>query len=177
MKSIHYTANDAGFSLIEVLVAIAIFSIGLMAVGMLQASSLMGSGDLARKTEALNFLEQQAGRLKTMTFYTDDPPVTPELQLAAGGYTAANHAINLPLAPMAPRFTVQWQVTDVVSNAEDPTGRITPQNGAQFAGVPGGVYTVAKQITIAVTPLGGVAPNDNIAEVQLLKTWAATYFK
>jgi adenosylmethionine-8-amino-7-oxononanoate aminotransferase len=43
--------------------------------------------------------------------------------------------------------------------------------------VPGGVYTVAKQITIAVTPLGGVAPNDNIAQAQLLKTWAATNFR
>lgn len=171
MDFIRHTANDSGFSLIEVLVAIAIFSIGLMAVGLLQASSLMGAGDLARKTEALNFLEQQAGQLKMMNFYTDDPPVTPEPRLLAGGYNAANHSIDMPLA--APRFTVQWQVTDV--GAGDPT--LGPQNGSQFKGVPAGVYTVAKQITIAVTPLGGVAPNDNIAQAQFLKTWATTNFK
>jgi hypothetical protein len=77
------------------------------------------------------------------------------------------------LPQAAPRFTVQWQVTDV--DATDPT--IGPQNGNQFKDVPAGVYTVAKQITIAVTPLDGVAPNDNIAQGQLLKTWAATNFR
>jgi len=176
MDFIRHTSNDSGFSLIEVLVAIVIFAVGLMALGMLQSRSLMGAGDLARKTEALNFLEQQAGRLKMTPFYTEvapNPPVTPTPALVAGGFTAANHSIDLPLAPMAPRFTVQWQVTDV--DATDPT--IGPQNGSQFKDVPAGVYTVAKQITIAVTPLGGVAPNDNIAQGQLLKTWAATNFR
>jgi prepilin-type N-terminal cleavage/methylation domain-containing protein len=174
MNSSHHTSNDSGFSLIEVLVAIAIFSIGLMAVGLLQSSSLMASGDLARKTEALNFLEQQAGRLKMMPFFTDVAPAfptNPTPELVAGGYGAADHSIDLPLA--APRFTVQWLITDI--DATDPT--IGPQADPPFKGVPLGNYTVAKQITIAVTPLGGVAPNDNIAQVQFLKTWAVTNFR
>lgn len=178
MDCIRYTSNDSGFSLIEVLVAIAIFSIGLMAVGALQARSLMGTGDLARKTEALNFLEQQAGRIKMMPFYTDvdpNPPANPTPALVAGGFAAAAHSINLPLAPMAPRFTVQWQVDDIDNT--DPLITLRPQNGALFKDVPAGTYTVAKRITIAVIPLGGVAPNDNIAQVQFLKTWATTNFR
>lgn len=175
MSPIRLTPNESGFSLIEVLVAIAIFSIGLMAVSALQARSLMGTGDLARRTEALNFLEQQAGRIKMMPFFTDvvpNPPVNPTPALVAGDFNAAAHSIDLPLAPMAPRFTVQWRVVDVLV---DPT--VGPQNGNLFKDVPAGVYTVAKQITIAVTPIGGVAPNDNLAQVQFLKTWATSNFR
>ena len=175
MDRICYIPNDSGFSIIEVLVAIAIFSIGLMAVSALQARSLMSTGALVRKTEALNFLEQQAGRIKMMPFYTDvdpNPPVNPMPALVAGGFTAPNHSIDLPLAPMTPRFTVQWNVADVLA---DPI--LGPQNGNLFNDVPAGVYTVAKQITIAVTPVGGNPPNDTIADVQFLKTWAVTNFR
>jgi prepilin-type N-terminal cleavage/methylation domain-containing protein len=170
MNFICHTSNESGYSLIEVLAAIVIFSIGLMAVGLLQAQSLRGAGDLARKTEALNFLEQQAGQLKMMPFYTEvapNLPVTPNPALAAGGFNAPNHFIDMPVDE--PRFTVQWAVVDDVA--------IGQQNGGQFKGVPAGLYTVAKQITIAVTPLGGVAPNDNIVQAQFLKTWATTNFR
>ncbi len=175
MARTRLTPNDSGFTLIEVLIAIAIFSIGLMALGALQARALMGTGDVSRKTEALSFLDQQAGRLKMMPFYTDiapNPPVNPTPALASGGYAAPAHSVNLPLPPLAPRYTVQWQVVDDV-----PAATLGPQNGTLFPNTPAGMYTVSKQITLAVTPLGGVAPNNNIAQVQFLKTWAMTNFR
>ena len=175
MARTRLTSNDSGFTLIEVLIAIAIFSIGLMAVGALQARTLMNTGDISRRTEALAFLDQQAGRLMMMPYFTDlapNPPVNPTPALAAGGFAAPAHSINLPLPPLAPRFTVQWQVVDDL-----PAATLGPQNGNLFQGVPAGVYTVSKEITIAVTPLGGVAPNDNIAQVQFFKTWAMTNFR
>ena len=162
--------NDAGFTIIEVLIAIAIFSIGLMAVGALQARSLMGTGDVARKTEAWTFVDEQAGRLKAMPFYTEIyplPPVTPTADLVGGGGFAA-HSLNVP--PLAPRYTVYWDVVD-----DDPILQQPP--GVVFPNTPAGTYTVCKRITVAVTPLGGVPPNDTIAEVQFLKTWAVTYFR
>jgi prepilin-type N-terminal cleavage/methylation domain-containing protein len=167
MDRTRYILNNSGFSLIEVMVAIAIFSIGLMAVGALQARSLMGTGKLARNTEALNLLERQAGTIKMMRFYTDPdnaPPVNPEPLLVAG-----DHTINFPPLPEAPRYTVFWRVADNVLFA--------PQNGSLFAGVNPGFYTVDKQITMAVLPVGGNFPDDSIAEVQFIKTWAVTGFR
>ena len=64
MKTALKLDNQSGFTLIEALIAIAIFSIGLMAVGALQASSLMRTGDVARRTQAWALLDEQVARLK-----------------------------------------------------------------------------------------------------------------
>ena len=77
--------------------------------------------------------------------------------LVAGTHTAVD---------LSGRYTVHWRVWD-----DDP---INQQNATVLAGVPAGTYTVCKRITLAVTPLGGNPPDDTIAEVQFIKTWAAT---
>ncbi|BBO67497.1 hypothetical protein DSCA_14270 [Desulfosarcina alkanivorans] len=157
MAPTHFSKKDSGFTLIEVLIAIAIFSIGLLAVGALQARSLMATGDVARKTEAWTIADEQVALLKAMPFYADDPPVNHPADLVAGTHTAVD---------LSGRYTVHWRVWD-----DDP---INQQNATVLAGVPAGTYTVCKRITLAVTPLGGNPPDDTIAEVQFIKTWAAT---
>ena len=51
--------------------SIAIFAIGLMAMGALQTSALMGTGNVTRKTEAWASLEEQAEIIKQVPFYQD----------------------------------------------------------------------------------------------------------
>lgn len=57
--------SDSGYTIIEVLIAIAIFSIGIMAMSALQSSSLMATGDITQKTEAWAVLEAHVERVRT----------------------------------------------------------------------------------------------------------------
>lgn len=149
-------SNDSGFTIIEVLVALAIFSIGLLAVGALQARSLMETGDVARKTEAWTIADEQVTLLKEMPFMdTATWTVPPDL-------TAGNHQVT----HLNNRYDTHWLVVD-----DTPIGQ---QNALVLPGVPAGNYTVCKLVTLSVTRVGGMPPNDTIAEVQFIKTWWAT---
>ncbi len=152
-------SNSSGFTIIEVLVAIAIFSIGLLAVGALQARSLMETGDVARKTEAWAALEEQVTLLKELSFYSDDPPTTFPADLTdTGGWHSANYLDD--------RYTVYWQVDD-----DTPIGK---QNATVIANVPAGNYTVSKTITVAVTRVGDDPDTQALGQVEFVKTWAET---
>ena len=157
MARLNSLSNESGFSLIEVLVAIAIFSIGLMAMGALQTRSLMQTGDLTRKTEAWTIADEQATLLKEMPFMNQATWTVP------AALTAGNQQVTHPNG----RYDIHWRVVD-----NTPT--LPPQPATLLPGVPAGNWTVCKEITVSVTPLGGSVPNDTIAEVQFLKTWWAT---
>jgi len=164
MKSIHFLGNDDGFTLIEAMIAIVIFSIGLMAVGALQARSLRSTGDIARKTEAWALLDNQVAQLKAMPFYQDPAAhtFTPGLEDTGGGFTQQVDR------QMNGTYTLYWRVAD-----DTP---IAAQNAAALSGLPAGVYTVCKTITVRVTRQGGNPLNASavLAEAQFIKTWAAT---
>ena len=167
MARTYFSSNDSGFTIIEVLIAVAMFSIGLMAMGALQAGSLMATGDVARRTEAWTIIEEQVGLLKRLRFYNEAPPLAPAPfppALVAGDFPA--HTLNMPLPPAAPRYTVHWRVVD-----DQPIGT---QNQSVLPGVPIGVYTVSKQVTVVVTRLNGNPVTAPLAQVQFEKTWAAT---
>jgi len=164
MKTACKLDNQSGFTLIEALIAIAIFSIGLMAVGALQASSLMRTGDVARKTEAWALLDEQVAQLKAMPFYQDaaTQTFTPDLDENGGGFA---HQVD---RQMNATYTVYWQVVDDTPIAQvDTTVTV-------LAGLPAGDFTVCKEITVVVTRQGGNPLTDELAKVQFIKTWAAT---
>lgn len=164
MKSNRFFGNDDGFTLIEALIAIAIFSIGLLAVGALQANSLKRTGNIAQRTEAWAVLDNQVAQLKSQAFYQDPAAktFTPGLDDTGGGFTQQVDR------QMNGTYTVYWRVAD-----DTPLG---PQNAAVLSGLPAGTYTVCKTITVRVTRQGGNPLNANavLAEAQFIKTWAAT---
>lgn len=162
-------SNDSGFTIMEVLIALAIFSIGLMAVGALQANSLMETGDVARKTEAWNFAEEQAELLKQLPFYNETWPAAPATHPPAlvNAPAFGTHSLNVPVAN--PRYTIHWRVED-----NTPLLAVNVPADASFTKVPAGTYTVSKRITIVVTRLGDNPLTDELAQVQFVKTWAET---
>lgn len=151
---------ESGFTLIEVLIAIAIFSIGLMAMGALQSSSLMQTGDIGRKTEAWSILEEQAELIKSVPFYTNVATKSVSSELDSSN----DHS----LSKRDGRYDVHWRVID-----NQPIGQVDVPGDVLLSGVPAGTYTVSKTIVVAVTRAGGDMDNDALARVEFVKTWAA----
>jgi len=159
-------ANQLGFTLIEALIAIAIFSIGMLAVAALQTRSLMGTGDVARKTEAWALLDEQVALLKALPFYTNpgSHAFSPELDENGGGFA---HRID---RTMNGTYTVHWEVVD-----DTPLAAVDTTMTA-LSGLPAGTYSICKEITVVVTRQGQDPLNagEQLARVQFVKTWAAT---
>jgi prepilin-type N-terminal cleavage/methylation domain-containing protein len=160
MSSTHLLPNDSGFTIIEALIALVIFSIGLLAMGALQAHSLMDTGDVAAKTEAWTIADERATLLKEMEFW--DVPTWSTPAALTDTTTATPHMVTHANG----RYDVYWEVEDDIPFAK--------QNASELPNLPAGMYTVYKQITVSVTPVGGKPPNDTIAEIQFIKSWWAT---
>ena len=85
--------QDHGFTLIEVLIALAVFSIGILAVGSMQFKSTRGSTNARTLTEASIWAQDRVETLMSIPY--DDP------NLADGG---AQYTAN------SDNYNVTWQV-------------------------------------------------------------------
>ena len=120
--------DDSGFTLIEVLIAVAIFAIGFLAVGLMQTNALTTTNSARRTTEAMALAENQAEWLRAVPFYDK-----------VAGNPFVIHPDLAPASAAAPRednvagpFFVRWTViydqplpanTMVVNNAGNPVTR------------------------------------------------------
>jgi len=110
-----YEKNPDGFTIIEILVAVAIFSIGLLAVAFMQIKGIHSARTSREKTEAMTLAETQAERLMAMKFYLDDNKVDDDHNGETDFYDA-----NPGLAPgsfsddteWTGRFKVNWTIVD-----------------------------------------------------------------
>jgi prepilin-type N-terminal cleavage/methylation domain-containing protein len=166
---------NSGYTIIEVLIALSIFSIGLMAMGALQAASLRSTGDIARKTLAWAMLEEQAETLKALPFYLtvngidyNDDGITDSATAFPGDLTDGTHGPRTEGS-----LSVMWLVEDDehVAAQEDEEINISPPRGLSF---PDGTYTVSKTITVWVNGPGSNARADAIAEAEFVKTLLAS---
>ena len=106
--------KEGGFTLIEVLFAIAILSFGLLAVAKMQGSAIQGNFFAGGKTEAITWAQDRMETLMALP-YTD-------AELGNGHHDDPN-------AP--PNYPIGWDVTDL---NDDPTTnckliivKVTPQ--------------------------------------------------
>lgn len=114
-KKIYYINNNQGFTLIEVMIALAIFAIGILGVFTLQLSSIKGNASARGVTE--NYLSGMDKVEELMARPFDDA------LLAAGGpYTLATDADGIDNdgdgtvdeAGESGYISLQWQVQDAV---------------------------------------------------------------
>ena len=99
MKPIHCLRGSSGLSLVEVLIALSILSIGLLAVASMQFSSDFLSRNSSDVTSASNMASDQMERLMLLPFTHAD--------LSPGTVTRTSG-----------KYTIRWQVTEEDMNAD-----------------------------------------------------------
>jgi prepilin-type N-terminal cleavage/methylation domain-containing protein len=87
--------RERGFTLIEVLFAMAILTIGILTVASMQISSIRGNAFAGKVTEATTWAGRQLEILQSLPFDDSD--------LSAGSHTDSTPPAN---------YTVDWTVTD-----------------------------------------------------------------
>ena len=120
--------NDSGFTLLEILIAIVIFSIGLVAVARMQVSSIRGNFCSQEVTDATILAKDKIEELMAMDYNNlnflsdvdadgnnggglDDTGAAADYAQAIGRYTLSwNVAIDFPIqSTMTLRIIVNWQ--------------------------------------------------------------------
>jgi type IV pilus assembly protein PilV len=78
-NNIKTTNGNKGFTLIEMLIGMTIFSIGILALGAMQIAAVNGNASARRQTEAVSWAADRAETLLAMPYddiTTPDEPVT-----------------------------------------------------------------------------------------------------
>jgi len=86
-QTINGKRNEGGYTLLEVLIAISIFMVGLLAIGSMQTRALLGNATSRDITEAVNVAMRAAEDLMAIKWDTTakDPRLDPDD--GAGNYT------------------------------------------------------------------------------------------
>lgn len=105
--------NEKGFTLIEVLIAVAIFSIGILAVGSMQIGSTGRNTGARISTEASIWSRDQVESLMLLPYNS-----SPQLDPGPAGLGPPLHQVSQG------QYTIQWDVWDDAGPAP-PLG-ITP---------------------------------------------------
>jgi len=93
--------QEAGFSLVEVLIALSIFAIGILAVATLQVSAGIESRNSADITQASNLASGQIEEIMQLPFL----------------HSALDPASN-PHSKTSGKYQIQWAVTDTDLNSD-----------------------------------------------------------
>ena len=112
--------NERGFSLIEVMVAMIILTVGLLSLAQMMALSTSANTLSWRMTSCSALAKEQLERLKAAPFYTIPQTLTRNPLLAPGGdientvgnYSQLYDIDGLPTGDGA-LFEVRWQIVDV----------------------------------------------------------------
>ena len=93
------TPSEAGFTLLEVVVAIAILTFGLLAVASMQSSAIQGNYRARLQTEATTWAQDRMEKLVALRY--SDPTLTD-----TGGYSGD------PFPPSPAGYTIEYLVDD-----------------------------------------------------------------
>ena len=120
------TGKDQGFTLIEVLIAMFIFTIGILAVASMQVSALTGNSTADRATIRIVSVQYTLEALIALPY--DDPKLE-----AAGNFPGTDSDGNTHQETTADGYTIRWDVIDddPLANAKRITMRVTAPNGSQ----------------------------------------------
>ena len=114
------TRDERGFSLVEVLMAIVILTVGLLSLAQMMVLSTNANTLSGRMTSCSALAKEQLERLKAAPFYSPAPPARNALLLPGGdlnttinGYSQFYDTDGLPTGAGAGHFETRWVITDV----------------------------------------------------------------
>lgn len=125
-----YSNQSQGFTLIEVLIAMAIFSIGILGVAAMQTSSTRGNSAAGRVTSNLTWAADRVEELMALPYAHADL-IAGNHSVAAGNLTAATDGIDnnsdgrIDEAGETGNIAIQWTVTDDTPVKSTKTIQIT----------------------------------------------------
>lgn len=110
-RSVNQDTRQSGFTIMEVLIALAIFSIGVMAVGLLQTRSLKTVTSSQQKTLAMEALDAQVAFLRQTPLYSSSVWTGQPNFVLSPAFTR-DHTQASPGTVQTPdgQFTVSWWV-------------------------------------------------------------------
>ena len=122
-RKVNVTRHERGFSLIEVMVAMVILTVGLLSLAQMMVLSTNANTLSGRVTSCSALAKEQLERLKAAPFFTTPPTVRNPMFVAGGDLNATDpnysqfyDADGLPSVAGNALFETRWLVTDV------PTG-------------------------------------------------------
>jgi len=120
--------KDEGFSLVEVMVAIVILTVGLLSLAQMMVVATHSNQLSGRMTSCSALAKEQLERLKAAPFYTNpaaltlNPILAPgggDLSATVGGYSQLYDPEGIPTAA-AGMFEVRWSIADANAAAALP---------------------------------------------------------
>jgi type IV pilus assembly protein PilV len=105
------STNQQGFTLIEILIAITIFSIGILAVATMQVSSIKGNSSANGLSEAVTLAQDKMEELMSLD-YGDNDLLDVDLNGAAGLAETVNADGSNPGQGTNARYNVFWNIAD-----------------------------------------------------------------
>ncbi|MBW2108170.1 MAG: prepilin-type N-terminal cleavage/methylation domain-containing protein [Deltaproteobacteria bacterium] len=121
MRTIWFDKNEGGFSLVELLIAMAILAIGLLALADMQIASIKGNSFSGATTDATTLAQDRLEQLMTLTYsgLTTDANL---VDTDADGDAGLNDATagTADFSQTQGNYTIFWNVSDgsVVSNTK-----------------------------------------------------------
>ena len=97
--------NDAGFTIIEVMIAISILAVGLLGVAAMQTSAIQVNSAAGQMTTRMNWAQDKMEELKALAF--SDPWLE-----TAGNPPGVDSAGNTHEQTTSDGYTVRWDVAD-----------------------------------------------------------------
>ncbi len=95
--------NNRGFSLLEVVIALGIFSIGILAIAGLQITATSGNAKARFSTEAATLAQDVVERLLAIDYVRDSAPLRSEFNTAANSTRVYQDPSR--------RYTIDWTVS------------------------------------------------------------------
>jgi type IV pilus assembly protein PilV len=100
--------NQKGFSLIELLIAMSILAIGLLALAQMQITSIRGNAYSSTTTDATTVAQDRLEQLIGLTYSS----LTTDTDLAAGNHPAGTQTIGGTQTVQGITYTITWSITD-----------------------------------------------------------------